>query len=152
MLHVINAEWKLKWVKNTKLTINTGAVIDASIITQYAISHFITDTGCDTRFGSLCEIEKEHRVALIARKVIPIYIALSIALMIFHTMNSIAIFVLLSLTLIAATIVFSIPNAVQAKISFCASGTDIFQCFIKENDCETFSTNHPGTTCVRSKT
>ncbi len=72
--------------------------------------------------------------------------------MIFHTMNSIAIFILLSVTLVAATIVFSIPNAVQAKISFCASDTDIFQCFIKENDCETFSKNHPGTTCVRSKT
>ena len=104
------------------------------------------------RFSTLCEIEKEHRVTLIARKVIPIYIALSIALMIFHTMNSIAIFILMSVTLVAATIVFSIPNAVQAKISFCASGTDIFQCFIKENDCETFSKNHPGTTCVRSKT
>jgi len=68
-------------------------------------------------------------------------------------MNSIAMFVLVSLTLVAAAIVlFSIPNAVQAKISFCASGTEIFQCFIKENDCETFSKNHPGTTCVRSKT
>jgi hypothetical protein len=95
---------------------------------------------------------KKSRVTLIARKVIPIYIALSIALMIFHKMNSIAIFILMSVTLVAATIVFSIPNAVQAKISFCASGTDIFQCFIKENDCETFSKNHPGTTCVRSKT
>jgi hypothetical protein len=95
---------------------------------------------------------KEYRVILIARKVIPIYIAPSIALMIFHTMNSIAIFILLSVTLVAATIVFSIPTAVQAKISFCASDTDIFQCFIKENDCETFSKNHPGTTCVRSKT
>jgi hypothetical protein len=67
-------------------------------------------------------------------------------------MNSIAIFVLMSLTLVAATIVLAIPNAVEAKISFCASGTNIFQCFIKENDCETFSMNHPGTTCVRSKT
>ena len=95
---------------------------------------------------------KEYRVILIARKVIPIYIAPSIALMIFHIMNSIAIFILLSVTLVAATIVFSIPTAVQAKISFCASDTDIFQCFIKENDCETFSKNHPGTTCVRSKT
>ncbi|MDW0155407.1 MAG: hypothetical protein QOK83_03470 [Nitrososphaeraceae archaeon] len=95
---------------------------------------------------------KKNRVTLIARKVIPIYIAPSIALMIFHTMNSIAIFILLAVTLVAATIVFSIPNAVQAKISFCASDTDIFQCFIKENDCETFSKNHPGTKCVRTKT
>jgi hypothetical protein len=108
--------------------------------------------GYNTRLSTLCEIEKEYRVILIARKVIPIYIVPSIALMIFHTMNSIAIFILLAVTLVAATIVFSIPNAVQAKISFCASDTDIFQCFIKENDCETFSKNHPGTTCVRSKT
>ncbi|HJU78758.1 MAG TPA: hypothetical protein VJ599_04245 [Nitrososphaeraceae archaeon] len=67
-------------------------------------------------------------------------------------MNSIAIFVLMSLTLVVATFIFAIPNAVEAKISFCASGTNIFQCFMKENDCETFSKNHPGTTCVRSKT
>jgi hypothetical protein len=67
-------------------------------------------------------------------------------------MNSTAIFVLVSLTLVGATMVLAIPNAVEAKISFCASGTDIFQCFMKENDCETFSKNHPGTTCVRSKT
>lgn len=71
--------------------------------------------------------------------------------MIFHTMNCIAIFVLVSVTLVAATIVFSIPNAVQAKISYCASGTDIFQCFIKENDCEAFVEAHPETTCIRSK-
>lgn len=67
-------------------------------------------------------------------------------------MNSVALFVLMSVTLIAATLAFSIPNAVQAKISFCASGTDIFQCFIKQNDCEAFAEAHPGTTCVRSKT
>ena len=67
-------------------------------------------------------------------------------------MNSIAIFVLLSLTLVAAIIVFSVPNAVQARISYCASGPDIFQCFIKQNDCEAFVENHPKTTCVRSKT
>lgn len=72
--------------------------------------------------------------------------------MIFETMNLVAIFVLMTLTLVAATIVLVIPNAAEAKISFCASGTNIFQCFIKENDCETFSENHPGTTCVRSKT
>lgn len=72
--------------------------------------------------------------------------------MIFHRMNSIAIFVLVSVTLVAATIVFSIPNAVQAKISYCASGTDIFQCFIKENDCEAFVEAHPETKCTRSKT
>jgi len=66
-------------------------------------------------------------------------------------MNSNAIFVLLSVTLIAATIVFSIPYAVQAKISYCASGTNIFQCFIKQNDCEAFAEAHLGTTCVRSK-
>ena len=72
--------------------------------------------------------------------------------MILETMNSIAIFVLMSLTLVVATFIFAIPNAVEAKISFCASGTNIFQCFMKENDCETFSKNHPGTTCVRSKT
>ncbi|MGH9997647.1 MAG: hypothetical protein ACRD7F_06520, partial [Nitrososphaeraceae archaeon] len=48
--------------------------------------------------------------------------------------------------------VFSIPNAVQARISYCASGTNIFQCFIKQNDCEAFVENHPKTTCVRSKT
>lgn len=52
--------------------------------------------------------------------------------MIFHTMNSIAVFVLVSLTLVAATVVFAVPNAVQARISYCASGTDIFQCFIKK--------------------
>ena len=67
-------------------------------------------------------------------------------------MNSVAIFVLLSATLIAATLAFSIPNAVQAKISFCASGNDIFQCFIKQNDCEAFAEAHPDTECVRSKT
>ena len=67
-------------------------------------------------------------------------------------MNSIAIYVFMSLTLVSVTIVFAIPNTAEAKISFCASGTNIFQCFIKENDCETFSENHPGTTCVRSKT
>ena len=72
--------------------------------------------------------------------------------MIFHRMNSIAVFVLVSLTLVAATVVFAIPNAVQAKISYCASGTDIFQCFIKENDCEAFAEAHPETTCSRSKT
>ena len=72
--------------------------------------------------------------------------------MIFHTMNSIAIFVLVSLTLIAATIILTIPNAVQARISYCASGPDIFQCFIKQNDCEAFVEAHPETTCVRSKT
>ena len=73
------------------------------------------------------------------------------ALMIFPTMNSILIFVLLSVALLCATIVFSIPNVVQAKISFCASGTNIFQCFIKQNDCEAFTDAHPETTCVRSK-
>jgi hypothetical protein len=67
-------------------------------------------------------------------------------------MNSIAMFVLLSITLIAATIVFTIPHDVQAKISFCASGAEIFQCFIKQNDCEAFAGSHPETTCVRSKT
>ena len=78
----------------------------------------------------------------------PIYITI----VILHTMNSILILVLLSLTLVAATFVFSIPDAVQARISYCASGTDIFQCFIKQNDCEAFVENHPETTCVRSKT
>ncbi|HEU5447048.1 MAG TPA: hypothetical protein VFU67_07890 [Nitrososphaeraceae archaeon] len=67
-------------------------------------------------------------------------------------MNSIAIFVLVSLTLVAATIVFAIPNGVQATISYCASGPDIFQCFIRQNDCETFVEAHPETTCVKSKT
>lgn len=67
-------------------------------------------------------------------------------------MNSMAIILLLTLTLITATTIFALPNPVEAKISFCASGTGIFQCFIKENDCETFAKNHPGTTCVRSKT
>ncbi|HYY85720.1 MAG TPA: hypothetical protein VE594_01300 [Nitrososphaeraceae archaeon] len=67
-------------------------------------------------------------------------------------MNFVAILVLMSVTLIFATLAFSIPNAVQAKISFCASGTDIFQCFIKQNDCEAFAEAHPDTTCVRSKT
>ena len=65
-------------------------------------------------------------------------------------MNSIAIFVLVFLTLVAATIVFVMPNAaVQAKISYCASGPDIFQCFIKQNDCEAFVEAHPETTCVK---
>ena len=67
-------------------------------------------------------------------------------------MNSIAIFVLVSLTLVAATIVFAIPNAVQARSSYCASGPDIFQCFIKQNDCEVFAEAHPETSCVRSQT
>ena len=67
-------------------------------------------------------------------------------------MNSIVIFVLVSLTLVAVTIVFAIPNAVQARISYCASGPDIFQCFIRQNDCEAFVEAHPETTCVRSKT
>ena len=72
--------------------------------------------------------------------------------MIFHTMNSLVIFVLLSFIFITATIVFSIPNAVHAKISICASGAGIFQCFIKENDCEAFAEAHPETTCIRSRT
>ena len=67
-------------------------------------------------------------------------------------MNSIVIFVLVSLTLVAATTVFAIPNAVQARISYCASGPDIFQCFIKQNDCEAFAKAHPETSCVRSQT
>ena len=67
-------------------------------------------------------------------------------------MNSIAIFVLVSLTLVAATIVFVTPNTVQARSSYCASGPDIFQCFIKQNDCEAFAEAHPETTCVRSRT
>jgi hypothetical protein len=58
----------------------------------------------------------------------------------------------MSVTLIFATLAFSIPNAVQAKISFCASGTEIFQCFIKQNDCEAFAEAHPDTACVRNKT
>lgn len=70
----------------------------------------------------------------------------------FPKMNSIAIFVVISFVVLAATIVLLIPNPVQAKISFCASGDGIFrdgifQCFIKENDCKTFSENHPGTKC-----
>ena len=69
--------------------------------------------------------------------------------MIFETMNSIAIFVFMSLTLVAATIVFAIPNVVQARSSYCASGPDIFQCFIKQNDCEAFVEAHPETTCVK---
>ena len=44
------------------------------------------------------------------------------------------------------------PNPVQAKISYCASGTGIFQCFIKDNDCEAFEESHNGTECLRSKT
>lgn len=67
-------------------------------------------------------------------------------------MNSIAIFVLVSLTLITSTIVFAIPNVVQARSSYCASGPDIFQCFIKQNDCEAFAEAHPETSCVRSQT
>ena len=72
--------------------------------------------------------------------------------MIFQTMISIAIFVLLSLSLVAVTIVFALPNPAQAKISFCASGTDIFQCFIKETDCDTFSKESSWDNVVRSKT
>ncbi|MDP9489318.1 MAG: hypothetical protein M3P28_03835 [Thermoproteota archaeon] len=49
-------------MKNTKLTINTDEARAGSIITQHAISHFITDTEYDPGFGPLCEIEKEHRV------------------------------------------------------------------------------------------
>jgi hypothetical protein len=67
-------------------------------------------------------------------------------------MSSFAIIILVSLTLVAATIIFSIPNAVQAKISFFASDNDIFQCFIKENDSQSFEKAHPGTECVRSET
>lgn len=67
-------------------------------------------------------------------------------------MNSVAIILVMLITLVATTIVFSISNAVHVKISYCASGSDIFQCFIKQNDCETFSEAHPETTCVRSKT
>jgi hypothetical protein len=66
-------------------------------------------------------------------------------------MNSVAMFVLLSLTLITATIVFAIPIHVLAQISYCVSGKDIFQCFIKQNDCETFAEAHPGTKCLRTK-
>ena len=67
-------------------------------------------------------------------------------------MNSMAIFVLVSLTLITSIIVFAFPKVVEAKISYCTSGLDIFQCFIKQNDCEAFVESHPETTCVRSRT
>ena len=67
-------------------------------------------------------------------------------------MNLIAMLVLLSLTLVAATTIFALSNPVQAKISYCAEGTDIFQCFIKENDCKAFADAHPDTTCIRNKT
>lgn len=66
-------------------------------------------------------------------------------------MNLVALFVLLSVTLIASIVVFTIPSTAHAKISFCASGVDIFQCFIKENDCVAFAESHPETSCVRSK-
>ena len=66
-------------------------------------------------------------------------------------MTDVRLFVLVSLTIIAATFLFAIPNHAQAKISFCAEGNDTFQCFIKENDCKAFSENNPGTECVRSK-
>jgi hypothetical protein len=65
-------------------------------------------------------------------------------------MNSI-VNVLLLLTFVASVLTFALPNLVEAKITFCANSTDIFQCFIKENDCKTFSANHPGTECIRSK-
>jgi hypothetical protein len=67
-------------------------------------------------------------------------------------MISVVMFVLLSLTLFTATIVFAVPIHVRAEISYCASGDDIFQCFIKQNDCETFVEANPGTKCLRTKT
>jgi hypothetical protein len=100
----------------------------------------------DDRYIYSQKYNEKFTFLLLACVLQPTYIA------IFHTMNSIARFIMMSVTLIAATIVFSIPNAVQAKISFCASGTDIFQCFMKENDYETFSKNHLGATCVGSRT
>jgi hypothetical protein len=62
------------------------------------------------------------------------------------------LYIFISLTIIAAIVVFSLPNPVQARISFCADGAGIFQCFIKENDCKAFAENNHGTTCIRSKT
>jgi hypothetical protein len=67
-------------------------------------------------------------------------------------MNSVMIFALMSLALVSAMFLFALPNPVQAKISFCADGAGIFQCFIKENDCNAFAENNDGTICIRSKT
>jgi hypothetical protein len=67
-------------------------------------------------------------------------------------MNSTAMLIFLSLMLVAVAVVFALPNPVQAKISYCADGAGIFQCFIKENDCASFAKAHPATTCIRSLT
>jgi hypothetical protein len=67
-------------------------------------------------------------------------------------MNSVVMFALLSLTLFPATIVLTVPIHVLAEISYCASGDDIFQCFIKQNDCDTFAKANPATKCIRTKT
>jgi hypothetical protein len=67
-------------------------------------------------------------------------------------MTSTATLIFLSLILLAVAIVFDFPNPVLAKISYCADGAGIFQCFIKENDCTSFAKAHPETTCVRSLT
>ena len=71
-------------------------------------------------------------------------------------MNSTTVFVIVLLSLISATIVFTFPNPVHAKISFCASGDtlyrdNVFQCFMKDNDCKTFSENNRGTECIKNK-
>jgi hypothetical protein len=67
-------------------------------------------------------------------------------------MNSTAMLIFLSMILVAVAVVSALPNPVLAKISYCADGAGIFQCFIKENDCASFEKAHPATTCVRSLT
>jgi len=68
-------------------------------------------------------------------------------------MNKTTLFILVALTITSATFVVSFSNHAQAKISFCASGDtlyrdNVFQCFVKENDCKAFAENNPGTTCI----
>jgi len=69
-------------------------------------------------------------------------------------MNSKPIFVSLIIVFVISS--FVLPNTVNAKISFCASGDtlyqdDVFQCFVKENDCKAFADNNLGTKCIKSK-
>lgn len=61
-------------------------------------------------------------------------------------------FVIMSLTLVAVTVVFALPSLVQAKNSYCAAGNGIFQCFIRESDCKSFAEANPETKCLRTKT
>ena len=132
MLHVINVEKKSEVARNTKPTINLAVGIAVGTIMQNVLIHSINDNRkiVGTRFKLL----KSSTII---------------------SMYSTAVFLFTLLTLIGG-MVLTFPSPIHAKISFCASGDTLYrdnvsQCFIKENDCKSFSENNPGTNCVRSK-